>query len=192
MINTREDRTSLEFIRDEIFYDHGYARILLRHYKDKKGNEREWGMTHLNTFGAGAIIAAITKDQEIILERVFRVTLNDWVIELPGGCNDKVNELSETVAKRELLEETGYVVSSTEFLVEIADAPGITDQRTAIYLGRSAEKMHEPLLEDSEIIETILVPLDKLFSYLASTRDICDPKVWAVLSFLYNRRLVGQ
>lgn len=184
--------SALEFIRDEVFYDHGYARILLRHYKDKTGKEREWGMTHLNTFGAGAVIVALTKKQEIVLERVFRVTLKNWVIELPGGCNDKAGEFAETVAKRELLEETGYVVSSTEFLAEIADAPGVTDQRTIIYMGVNAEKNHEPVLEDSEIIETILVPLDELFAYLADTRDICDPKVWAALAFLYRRGLICQ
>jgi len=191
-MTSSEHNVPLQFVRDEVFYDHGYARILLRHYKDKKGAEREWGMTHLNTFGAGAVIIAVTNEREIILERIFRVTLNDWVIELPGGCNDKQNENSEIVAQRELLEETGYIVSSVEFLTEIADAPGVTDQRTAIYLGWNAVKKSTPMLEDSEVIETLLVPLDELFSYLVNSHDACDPKVWAAIVFLYRHGLIFE
>lgn len=188
-----EERSSLlKFVRDEVFYDRGYARILIRHYRDKVDAEREWGMTHLNVFGNNAAIIAITPTNELVLERVFRITLNDWVIELPGGCNDKEGESPVAVALRELQEETGYAVEATTLVATIADAPGVTDQCTELYLGTGARKVSEPVLEDSEVIETMLVPLIDAFTYLKNAPEKCDPKVWAALAFIQQNNFVTQ
>lgn len=63
----------------------------------------------------GVIILAMTSDEEIILVRQFRLSLNQYTLELPSGFI-KDNELPQDAAMRELTEETGYVCESMELL----------------------------------------------------------------------------
>ena len=94
---------------DEIIHDQGYTKYILRHYVNKLGKERIWGLIQNNVFGPGALVLPFTREHEVILERSYRIPLQGYVIELPGGSNDVLGEESVDIAKRELKEETGFI-----------------------------------------------------------------------------------
>jgi len=52
------------------------------------------------------VVIPMTKKQELIFEKNWRIPLETPVIQFPAGLIDK--ESAEVVARRELLEETGY------------------------------------------------------------------------------------
>jgi ADP-ribose pyrophosphatase len=169
---------------DEIVYDQDYTKIILRHYRDRSGMEKVWGMVHMNGLGKGALVLACTEQGELILERSYRIPLKRMVIELPGGLNDMKGETPLDVAKGELLEETGYVADDYQEAVLFAEAPGVTDQESLLYIAKNARRVTEPMLGASEEIEVLLVPHGDVWEFLKKTDAIVDAKVYAALSFL--------
>jgi ADP-ribose pyrophosphatase len=106
------------------------------------------------------------------------------VIELPGGLNDMKGETPLDVATRELLEETGYAADDYQEAALFAEAPGVTDQESLLYIAKNARRVTEPMLGASEEIEVLLVPHGDVWEFLKKTDAIVDAKVYAALSFL--------
>lgn len=174
----------LRVIEDRVLVDRGYTKIMIRTYADRLGNSREWGMVHINASGRSGLVAAVTPEKELVLEKVWRIPLQKWVIELPGGLADKGGEATCDVALRELLEETGYIADDLVHVATFADAPGMTDQESELHIARNARKVREPELEPSEVIEVLLLPLQGITKALAGLDCPIDPKVYAAIGLL--------
>ena len=176
--------------QDEVVYDGKFIKTIRRHYLDGKGEEKAWEMMERKTKGRIVGIVAITPEQEIILEKSFRIPVDSYVLELPAGLPDKDGESEEELARRELLEETGYEVDEVKFIIGGCISAGILTDELALYLGMNARKAREPELEPSEDIEVIKVPLDKLPAYLLGVINKgeikIDVKITAFLPFLKN------
>jgi len=167
----------IKIIKDELIYDGQFIQLIRRHFFDKDGQTQVWETVRRKTFGRVIGIAAITPKKEIILEKIFRVPCNEYVLELPAGLMDKQGEDEETAVRRELLEETGYAVD---------EITGLMGEEIAIYLGINARMIKEPTLESSEDIEVIKMPIDNLAEYISKNQNSLkiDLKVAAVLPFL--------
>jgi len=180
----------LKILHDEVVFNGKFIRALIRHFRTRHGNMQTWEMVKRKTYGRIVIIAAITPDGEIILEKNYRVPLKSYVIELPAGLIDKKGESEIDAARRELLEETGYVVDKMEMVVSGPFNAGLLDDEVAIFLGTNARKVKEPELEECEDIEVLKVPLKKLLDYLASLKGIkADVKIPAMLPYIQKRGL---
>lgn len=99
-------------------------------------------------------------DIQVLMLRQYRPALNKTILELPAGTRDP-DERWLDCAQRELQEETGYRAESFAPLGEIWPAPGLTDERMAIFLatGLSADPL--PMDVDEEIAVEPW-PLDEL------------------------------
>jgi ADP-ribose pyrophosphatase len=169
---------------DEIIYQKGYTNILLRHFRNKKGEADAWGMVHITSRGRGAVVLAITTSGEVILERSLRIPIKGEVIELPGGLNDMEHESPQVVAARELLEETGYGGGVYEEVAVLAESPGITDQECVLYIARGVHAVTAPALGAAEVIAPLLIPIQEVKAFLKKAGLPIDPKVLAALAFL--------
>jgi len=176
----------IKIIKDELIYDGQFIQLIRRHFFDKDGQTQVWETVRRKTFGRVIGIAAITPKKEIILEKIFRVPCNEYVLELPAGLMDKQGEDEETAVRRELLEETGYAVDEIKPLINGPINTGLMGDEIAIYLGINARMIKEPTLESSEDIEVIKMPIDNLAEYISKNQNSLkiDLKVAAVLPFL--------
>jgi len=73
-------------------------------------------------------VVAVTKDDEIVLVRQFRPVVERYTLELPSGHVEE-DETPEQAARRELLEETGFLAERWELLGELAPDSGRLENR---------------------------------------------------------------
>jgi len=103
---------------------------------------------------AGVAVFAILPNKKIALNLNFRHATRSWEIELPRGGRNK-KESIEDAAKRELKEETGYVVENPLFLGNIATDTGALSSIVPVYCGLVTDLKSQDA-EFSEAIEDIL------------------------------------
>lgn len=130
--------------------------------------------------GAVAIVA-LFDDGRVLLERQHRYALRRDFIEIPAGKLDP-GETHLDTAKRELLEETGYVASDWRRLGIIHNAIGYSDEGIELWLARGLE-LRERKLDHGEFLETLTLPFSEA---VQMTRDgrITDVKTVAGLLWM--------
>lgn len=188
----RYNREIMKVLNDELVYNGQFLQVINRHFIDREGKKAVWEMVKRKTQGDIIGIVAVTKDKEIILEKIFRVPLNDYVLELPAGLMDIKGESEEAMVRRELLEETGYAVESVEELMRGPFSAGLRDGEMAIYLGMNAYFVQEPMREGAEDIEVVKVSLNRLFDYLMAQKGKLkvDLKMASVIPYLERKGLL--
>jgi len=120
--------------------------------------------------GAVAIVA-LNPQNEVLLINQYRHPVREYLWELPAGLLDVPGESKLEAAKRELLEETGYIAESWSELIEFHTTPGGNDETIAIFLAQDLRHQgHELELEGEETdMKVEWVPLaEALASVLAS------------------------
>ena len=127
--------------------------------------------------GAVAVLP-LFDDGSVLLERQFRYPHGREFIELPAGKVEPDEPHLET-AKRELLEETGYVAQDWKRLTVIHTAIAYTDEAIELFVARTLSQQARSL-DVGEFLETLIVPFDQA---LAMVRDgrITDSKTVAGL-----------
>lgn len=125
-----------------------------------------------------SMILPITKREEVVALVQYRHGVCDFVVEAPGGNPDE-QEKPEEVIHKELLEETGYAASRILSLGNIyIDAPTLNVSMN-FFLGFGCEMKTPPNREGSEVIETIVVPLEDWLR-MATDGTIRDSKTIAL------------
>ncbi|HSK72812.1 MAG TPA: NUDIX hydrolase, partial [Pyrinomonadaceae bacterium] len=112
-------------------------------------------------------IIALTKDKQVVLIKQYRQGAEDFILEIPGGMIDE-NESPEATAKRELLEETGFLAREMIFIGKTRPNPAIQNNTLFHFLAADCEKSAETSFDEHENIETKLVSLDEIENLIAS------------------------
>jgi len=122
----------------------------------------------------GAVVmVALFDDGRVLLERQFRYPHGRDFIELPAGKLEPGEPHLET-AKRELLEETGYVAADWRRLGVLHPSVGYTDEAIELFLAKGLTKQ-EARLDDGEFLEVLEVPLVEAIAMVRDGR-ITDAK----------------
>ena len=112
-------------------------------------------------FRSWANIVALTKTGEVILVKQYRHGVRDVLLEFPGGVVEDGEDPVEG-ARRELLEETGYLASDIIQVGKMYPNPALQTNTLYCYLALDAEKVSGQSLDAGEDIEVHLIPLDEL------------------------------
>ena len=127
--------------------------------------------------GAVAIVA-LFEDGRVLLERQYRYPHRRDFIEIPAGKLDP-GEAHLDTAKRELLEETGYVAAEWRRLGIIHNAIGYSDEGIELWVARGLE-LRAQKLEQGEFLEVFTLPLAQAQAMVRDGR-ITDAKTVAGL-----------
>jgi 8-oxo-dGTP pyrophosphatase MutT (NUDIX family) len=139
--------------------------------------------------GAVAVIA-LNEANQVLLINQYRHPVREYLWEIPAGLLDLPGESKLEAAKRELLEETGYIAESWEQLIEFHTTPGGNNETIAIFLARELRHQgHELELEGEETDMAVeWIPLgEALNSVLAS--DMRSPS--AAVGIMAAARKLG-
>lgn len=128
-----------------------------------------------------ALILPVFDDGSILLERQYRYPAGDHFYELPAGKFEPDEPGLET-AKRELLEETGYVAAEWRALGNVFPCIGYSDEVIAFYLARKLEYKRAQQLDAGEFLETLRLPLAEALDWVRRGR-INDVKTMLGLLF---------
>jgi ADP-ribose pyrophosphatase len=165
--------------RAEVVAETKYVRLMCRsgwYYVARK-----------NTTGI-VVIVAVTPDNELVLVEQYRAPLDRPVIELPAGLvGDEPGGEAEslaTAARRELLEETGFVAEDLECVAEGPPSPGITDELITFVSAKDVRRVEKGGGVGSEQIDVHVVPMADLHQWLDDQRaggKAVDIKIYAGL-----------
>lgn len=159
-----------------------YAGSLLRVRRDvvRLPDGREGVREYIRHPGA-VLMLPLFDDGSVLLERQFRYPLGREFLELPAGKLEP-GEAHLDTARRELLEETGYVAARWTRLGLIHSSIGCSDEAIELFLARGLEK-RAARLDEGEFLETLMLPFAQALAMVHDGR-ITDAKTVAALLWL--------
>jgi ADP-ribose pyrophosphatase len=122
--------------------------------------------------GAVAVVA-LFDDGTVLLERQFRYPGRRHFIEIPAGKLEPGEPHLET-AKRELLEETGYLAAEWERLGVMHTSIGYADETIELFLAKNLTRK-EARLDAGEFLEVLRIPFAEAVAMIREGR-ITDSK----------------
>ncbi|MCD6152701.1 MAG: NUDIX hydrolase [Syntrophobacterales bacterium] len=184
----------MKIIKKECVFHGTYLRIVNKHFKNGKGQEGIWeSIERKNIYNKGAVaVVAITKEKELILERNWRFPLESFVIQLPAGLTDKKGESEEEAARRELLEETGYLAGKLIPVISTPSCSSLIPTIVTHFFAPDVEFSGITMRDTAEKIEILKVPIeevDDFFLNLPEDTEL-DLGVLGILRIMENKNLL--
>ncbi|MEM0118297.1 MAG: NUDIX hydrolase [Conexivisphaerales archaeon] len=162
-----------------------------RHIAVREDDVKEDGNLHRYEIvehpGAVAVLVVDEKDGCLIFERQYRYSLKEYLYEIPAGTLEE-GEQPERCARRELMEETGYLGEDMRRLVSIRTSPGYTNEILHIFYCRASGRIESRPEVDEEIEVVKLKPKD--VGMMVKNGEIVDSKTLAALLVAEALRLV--
>jgi len=131
-------------------------------------------------------VVALTSDRRLIVVRQYRFGTEEVTTEVPGGLIDP-GEGHEESAKRELLEETGYVSDHWTYLGSVDPNPAVQTNRMHHWLASDCQLKGAQDLDPGEDIEVATLSEDELRAAIASG-EIRHALVLTALHRVYDLR----
>ncbi|HEY0879524.1 MAG TPA: NUDIX hydrolase [Zeimonas sp.] len=171
-------------IESQVVYDGTFLQM--RRDRVRLPNGRESAREFIVHPGAATMIP-IFPDERILVERQFRYPVGRTMIEMPAGKIDPGESAIQT-ARRELVEETGYLAREWAFLTRLHPAIGFASEVMDLFLCRDLEQTaHSP--DEDEFLEIEIVRFGWLMDELRAGR-LTDVKT-QIATFWLERMFSG-
>jgi len=170
-------------VESEIASETVFKGVLLEVRKDRVllPNGKESAREYIVHPGA-VVVLAFLDNGNLLFERQFRYPLRRVFLELPAGKIDPGEPILDT-ARRELLEETGYVAASWEHLGVMHPCIGYSDERIEIFAARELHLAGEKQLDHNEFLDVIEISPEEAKAAVFRG-EISDAKTIAALYWL--------
>jgi ADP-ribose pyrophosphatase len=198
----------MKIFKTKTVFEGKHLRFKKRYFSTKDKRKDIWEFVERKSFGPAVVIFALTQEKEVILEKIYRLPFGEKVLELPAGLHDKKGEKEEEIAKRELLEETGYRAKKVIPIIRGPISPGTTNEEVGCYFAKDVSFVKKPqrdysspaissltsigIPEDTEEIEVIKIPIENLVDFIEeeSKKMKVDVKILSILPLLKKRKLI--
>jgi nudix-type nucleoside diphosphatase (YffH/AdpP family) len=156
-------------------------RVILQHEKFDGSMSKEIVRLNFDRGNTVAVVLYNKTNKSVVLVKQFRYPAyvcngSGWLIECVAGIKDNG---AISVARKEVLEETGYKVDKLKYLTQFYPSPGGCSEIISVYLAyvETKDKIRKEkyMGEGSEDILVMEVPLSKAFEMI-KTGEICDAK----------------
>lgn len=138
--------------------------------------------------GDAVVIIPVTKNNEFVAIIESRPNIEEgYAISFPAGMIDD-DELDVDAAKRELLEETGFLATNIEKLEEHHQDQGCSGAVIKTFLATDCEYTRPPKLDGFENLRTILLTYKDLLELLMSNRIKGANTKIALMTYELKRR----
>ena len=134
--------------------------------------------------GAVAVVA-VDDTNRILLVNQYRHPVKSTLWELPAGLRDLAGEPPIETAKRELLEETGYMADQLEPLISFFPSPGGLSEEIQVFVGTGLTRAVSDFIREGEerTMTSAFFPLDQVVDSILSGGIKNGPCALAVLAF---------
>ena len=155
-----------DIIKEKILYEQGIVRFSEQecYHSEKEVAHNFFKMEFLDWVN----IVPLTEDNQLVLVKQYRFGTEEVTLELPGGTLDAGEDEAQLAAERELLEETGYQGQNLNSLGKVAVNPAIQNNYCHFYLAPKVDKIKEQELDNSEDINVVLSPWDRVDNLIAN------------------------
>jgi ADP-ribose pyrophosphatase len=126
---------------------------------------------------------AVTPNKELVMVRQYRHGTGELSLELPGGLI-KEGQSPEQSGREELEEETGYKAPEFEPLGWMHPMPAIFTNKFYVFLAPDATPTGSLHPDETEEIETVLVPAAQVREYVRSGKITCSVMISALHLYL--------
>jgi ADP-ribose pyrophosphatase len=158
----------------------------LEHYVYEDGSERQ----REKVWHPGAVGIVALDDDSVWLTRQPREVVGASAsLEIPAGKLDVEGESALEAGKRELSEEIGRRAEHWDEIAAFYTSPGFSDERVWLYLATGLSEDPEAEPDESERIEIVRWPLDRLDQAIAECED---SKTLIALLWLALREAPGR
>ena len=174
--------------KDSTAHEGEHIRMIYRRFRGLAG-PGIWEFVERKTRGPIVAVLPVTKKNEVVLVKTFRIPWKRYIVEMCAGLMDKKGESLVRLARRELLEETGYRAGRLEKLIEGPFDAGMSTDSLAVYLAPEATYVRKPVLENAEDIAVLKIPLARLAHFLTHPPKgvLVDVKIFSILYWLRKR-----
>jgi ADP-ribose pyrophosphatase len=132
------------------------------------------------------VIVGMTPHGHAVLVTQWREPVGARVVEWPAGLAGDHRGVSgedlATAARRELLEETGFLADALEPVLSGPPSPGISSEVVTLFRARGLRRVGAGGGVENERVRTHVVPLPRLEEWMARIQSLgamVDPKVLA-------------
>jgi ADP-ribose pyrophosphatase len=143
-------------------YRAGHRRILRRVFRLPNRTEDTFD---IHDEGRSVSILALTADQHVLIAKQYRPGPEKVVLDLPCGMIEK-GESPLIAAKRELLEETGYVGELREIGTCLESAYSTKVRHN--FVATNCIRVSEPMLDATEFIDVVQLGVPEFRTLLRS------------------------
>ncbi len=169
-----------EVIKSDVIYEGRIVKLSVEEVRLPNGNTSKREIIHRND-SVGIIV--LTEDDKIALVKQYRNGVMNETYEIPAGEIDE-GEDAMTSAKREMLEETGYMCDDLKLLKTFSSSPATTRSYFHLFIAKNAIKVSSELnLDEDEFLEVVELTFDE-FEELFNTDKLYDFKTAISYMFL--------
>lgn len=133
------------------------------------------------TIRDASAIVALDEGENVILKREYRYCYDRELLEIPAGAFNDGETDPLAVARRELLEETGYVSDCWEYLGPTVESSAKLTNFMHIFLARNCRKVALQQLDATEELTVELVPLSKAVDMVMTNEICCNSSAHGIL-----------